>query len=116
MLLNSTRRRVLATALFMLAATPSAYLAWHWRAMPQLGFYHDDAIFWIGAKSIAQGHGYKILSIPGQPFQTKYPPLFPALLALAWKWNPSFPANLPIATLLTWLGLPAYLLAVRAFL
>ncbi len=84
--------------------------------MPHLGFYHDDAIFWIGAKSLAEGHGYKILSIPGQPFQTKYPPVFSALLALAWKWNPSFPANLPVATLLTWLVLPAYLLLVRAFL
>ncbi len=84
--------------------------------MPHLGFYHDDGIYWIGAKSLAQGHGYRILSSPGQPYQTTYPPLFPALLALAWLWNPSFPANLPIATLLAWLALPAYLLLVRALL
>ncbi|MDQ2948822.1 MAG: hypothetical protein M3Y27_23250 [Acidobacteriota bacterium] len=113
---SSSTQRFLAIALFLLALVPSAYLAFHWRAMPHLGFYHDDGIYWIGAKSLAEGHGYKILSIPGQPFQTKYPPLFPALLALAWKWNPSFPANLPTATLLTWLVLPAYLLLMRALL
>ena len=111
----SRSARVCSFALFLLALAPSAYLAFHWRAMPHLGFYHDDAIYWIGAKSLAQGHGYQILSLPGQPFQTKYPPLFPAWLALAWLWNPSFPANLPAATLLAWLMLPAYLLLVRAF-
>ena len=111
----SRSARVCSFALFLLALVPSAYLAFHWRAMPQLGFYHDDAIYWIAAKSVAQGHGYQILSLPGQPFQTKYPPVFPALLALAWRWNPSFPANLSAATLLTWLIMPVYMLLVRAF-
>ena len=40
------------------------------------------------------GDGYRIESLPGQPYQTKYPPLYPALLAGIWKLNPQFPANL----------------------
>lgn len=84
--------------------------------MPHLGFYHDDGLYWVGGLSLATGHGYRILSLPGQPYQTKYPPVFSALLALVWKLNPAFPANLPLATLLVWLLLPAYLLLVRALL
>jgi hypothetical protein len=80
--------------------------------MPQLGFYHDDSLYWVGAESIAQGQGYRIPSLPGEPFQTKYPPLFPALLALVWKLNPSFPSNLPFATFLVWSVFPVYLFLV----
>src|SRR5207248_9770976 len=103
-------------SLFLLALAPSIYLAWQWRTMPHLGFYHDDGIYWVSAKSLAEGHGYRILSLPNQPLQTKYPPLFPALLALVWKVNPAFPANLPLATLFTWLILPVYLWLVRSML
>ena len=102
--------------LFLLAIAPSAWLAWNWRAMPQLGFYHDDSINWVSAKSIAQGDGYRIASLPQQPWQTKYPPLFAALLAVVWKLNPVFPGNLPLATLLVWLMLPVFVLLVRAVL
>lgn len=109
-------RRVCAIALLVLALTPSAYMAWHWRSMPQLGFYHDDGIYLVSAKSLADGHGYRIASLPGEPFQTKYPPLFPALLAVVWKLNPTFPANLPLATLCMWLVLPLYLWLVKTTL
>ncbi len=49
--------------------------------MPHLGFYHDDSIYWVSARSLATGDGYRIESLPGEPYQTKYPPLYPALLA-----------------------------------
>ncbi len=84
--------------------------------MPQLGFYHDDSIYWVSAKALASGSGYRIDSLPRQPWQTKYPPLFPALLALVWKLNPDFPANVPLATLAVWLAFPVYVLLVRALL
>ncbi len=77
--------------------------------MPQIGFYHDDSLYLASAKSLASGHGYRILSLPDEPFQTKYPPLFPAVLAFAWKINPTFPSNLPLAALLTWCLFPVYL-------
>lgn len=107
----ATKLRVFA--LLALALLPSAWLAWSWRAMPQLGLYHDDAIYWVTAKSIASGDGYKIASLPAQPWQTKYPPFLPALLSLVWKLNPEFPSNLKLAMLLTWLTLPVYVFFVR---
>ncbi len=84
--------------------------------MPHLGFYHDDSIYWVSARSLAMGDGYRIQSLPGQPYQTKYPPLYPALLATIWKLDPRFPANLPLATLFAWLLLPLFLAALWVLL
>jgi hypothetical protein len=109
-------RKLTALGVFVLALAPSAYLAWTFRAMPHLGYYHDDSIYWVSAKSMAEGHGYRIASLPGEPYQTKYPPLYSALLAGIWKIHPDFPSNLPLAMLLAWLLLPVYLAAVWAFL
>src|SRR5258708_22780202 len=109
-------RRLIAIGVFVLALAPSAYLAWTYRAMPHLGYYHDDSLYFVSGKSLAAGGGYRISSLPGEPFQTKYPPLYSALLAIVWQINPSFPSNLPIATLLAWLLLPAYLATVWLFL
>jgi hypothetical protein len=60
-----------------------------------LGLFHDDGIYLVCAKSLATGHGYKIISLPGEPYQTKYPNLFPLLLSLGWLANPNFPENVP---------------------
>ena len=109
-------RKLTATGVFMLALAPSAYLAWTLRDMQHLGFYHDDGIYWVSAKSLAAGDGYRISSLPNQPYQTKYPPLYAALLAGIWRINPSFPSNLPLATLFAWVLLPVYLLTVWIFL
>jgi len=111
MLRNRAKRtsRLTVIAVFLAALAPSAYLAWTLRTMPHLGFYHDDSIYWISARSLAMGDGYRIESLPGQPYQTKYPPLYPALLAAIWKLDPQFPANLPLATLFAWLLLPLFL-------
>ena len=109
-------RRVFVIVLLLLAVAPSAWLAWTWRGMPHLGFYHDDSIYWVSAKSLAAGDGFRIASLPNQPYQTKYPPFYPALLALVWKANPTFPANLPWAMLLAWCVLPIYVLLLRELL
>jgi len=106
--------RSTTVALFALAIAPSAYFAWHWRDMAHLGAYHDDALYLVGAKSLAEGSGYRIESLPGQPFQTKYPPVFAALIAPLWKYGPAFPKNLPLLTLFAWLMTPAYLFFARA--
>jgi len=102
-------RKLAVLALLVCALAPSAYLAWTLRTMPQLGFYHDDSIYWVSARSLAVGDGYRIESLPGQPYQTKYPPLYCALLAGIWKISPQFPANLAAATLFAWLLLPLFL-------
>src|SRR5437762_561847 len=102
-------RKLTLTGVFLLALAPSAYLAWTFRSMPHLGYYHDDSIYWVSAESLAQGHGYRIASLPGEPYQTKYPPLYSSLLAVVWKLTPAFPSNLAAATLFAWLLLPIYL-------
>jgi hypothetical protein len=67
----------------------------YWRMVPQVcGGFHDDGIYVITAKALAQGHGYRLTYLPGAPLQTKYPILYPALLAVIWKLWPSFPDNL----------------------
>lgn len=99
--------------LIVAALIPAASLAWIARDVPQLGFFHDDGIYWVCARSLATGAGYRISSLPGQPYQTKYPPGYPWLLALAWKLAPSFPGNLTLALALNWLTLPAFVLASR---
>jgi hypothetical protein len=110
--LRVTLRKLTAISVFLAALVPSAYLAWTLRTMPHLGFYHDDSIYWVSGRSLAMGEGYRIESLPGQPYQTKYPPLYCALLAGIWKLNPQFPSNLPIATLFSWLLLPPFLWAL----
>jgi hypothetical protein len=59
-----------------------------------IGGFYDDAFYVILAKSLATGHGYRNLNLPGAPFATHYPPGYPLFLALLWKLGPSFPANL----------------------
>jgi hypothetical protein len=104
------RRPPVAVLIVLLALLPAVRLLWLSRDNPHLGFYHDDGVYWVTAKSIAQGAGYRIVSLPGQPLQTKYPPLFSTLLAAAWKLNPAFPANLSVAVWLTWIALPLLIL------
>jgi hypothetical protein len=102
--------RWLNGAVLCLALVPSAWLAWRWRHGEHLGIYHDDAIYLVTAKSLAEENGYRIASLPGEPYQTKYPPLFPALLSLIWRADPSFPGNLPKMALLDWAFLVAAVL------
>src|SRR5215471_9869567 len=60
--------------------------------LPVGGFY-DDAFYVVLAKSIATGHGYRNLNLPGIPFATHYPPGYPLFLALLWWIGPTFPGN-----------------------
>ena len=69
---------------------------------PQMvGFLHDDGVYAITAKALAQGQGYRLLNLPGLPFQVKYPILYPLILSLAWLAEPRFPQNLPALHALT---------------
>jgi len=93
-------------ALLLVACAPSAWLAWSYRDLPRIGELHDDGIYLISAKSLTDGEGYRILSLPGEPAQTKYPPLYPLYLSTLWRWGPGFPAMLPWAMLLQWIFIP----------
>lgn len=60
---------------------------------PAFGYFHDDGIYLVNALSLASGSGFRTISLPSELFQTKYPILYPALLAAIWKFVPAFPAN-----------------------
>lgn len=92
----------------ILLLVPSAAFLHRNSDLPQFGDIHDDSIYYVSAKSLASG-SYRIESLPTQPYQTKYPPLYPLLLSIAWRVNPQFPANLPIAAWISWLALPLML-------
>lgn len=106
--MNRKAASILAICLMTAALVPSAWLAWHFRSMPQMGAYHDDAVYLESAKSLAEGRGYRIESVPEAPYQTKYPPVFPFLMSLVWRVDPHFPENLSKLTALCWSMLPIY--------
>jgi hypothetical protein len=61
-----------------------------------LGLFHDDGIYAVVGKAVAQGDGYRIVSLPSEPPQTKYPFVYPYLLASLWALDPSFPQNIAL--------------------
>ena len=80
----------------------------------------DDAMYVVLAKSLATGHGYRWINLPGAPAATHFPPGYPALLALVWWLVPAFPANvlafkLLNAILIGIVSLATATLAVRRF-
>lgn len=90
---------------FLLAA-----LGVYWASVPYLvGIFHDDGVYVLLAKSIATGHGFHYLQLPGTPAATHYPPLYPVALAAVWRLAPSFPGNiLALLALNAWcIGLAA---------
>jgi hypothetical protein len=103
------RTRTRSLFVFLLLLLPSAQFAWRNRDMPEFGYLHDDGLFFVSARSLATDNGYRVPSLPENPAQTKFPPLYPLYLSIVWRLNPSFPENLVLATLFSWLLLPACL-------
>ena len=85
----------LAVVLFA-AILPFYYFAW---SAPGVGLSHDDGIYLVTAKALATGSGYRIESLPDEIRQTKYPILFPLLLAFVWWLDPVFPQNIGLLKL-----------------
>jgi hypothetical protein len=100
--------------ILLILLIPSAQFAWRTRAMPQFAYLHDDGVLFVTAKSVAEG-SYRIESLPENPSQTKFPPLYPAYLSMVWRINSTFPDNLRIATLLSWMALTALLVLVSRY-
>jgi hypothetical protein len=89
--------------LLMLAAlAPSLWMLWQAGGIPHLGYFHDDGIYAGTAAAIADGRGLRVESLPGEPWQVKYPPLFPLYLAIGVHWE-------PVLTFLVWVVLPVLL-------
>lgn len=94
--------RLRTVFLFLVLLIPSAFYAARNPDMPEFGKQHDDAVLFVSAKSLASGEGFRILSLPEQPAQTKYPVLYPLYLSLIWRVNHNFPENLMIARWFSW--------------
>ena len=88
--------------IFILLLVPSLRFVWHNRDMPEFGYLHDDGLQYLTARSVAQGNGYRIQSLPENPAETKFPPLYTLYLSIVWRLNPSFPANLLQASFFCW--------------
>lgn len=48
-----------------------------------VGVIDDDAVYAVTARALADGEGYRLVNLPGAPAQTKYPILYPAMIAPA---------------------------------
>lgn len=59
-----------------------------------VGAFQDDAIYTVLAKALATGEGFRLINLPGSPYNTHYPPGYPFVLAALWKLWPSFPDNI----------------------
>jgi len=110
-----THRTAIPAAFMLLLALVAKPLwdgreQWHW------GQGIDDGVYWVTAKALADGEGYRAVSLPGRPYEVKFPPLYPLYLSLAWRLHPDFPANLQTAAVLQALLLPVYLALLLAVL
>ena len=87
-------RRALPFLLLVLAIAPAATFAWQFRDVPQFGSAQDDAVYLESGKALSEGQGYRLPHLPERPYATKYPPGYPALIAIIWRFAPEFPRNL----------------------
>ncbi len=72
-------------ALVLLASLLGAALAVVWGIAwfaPGLGLQYEDGAFLVAARALATGQGLVAANLPAPIAQTKFPPLFPALLGL----------------------------------
>jgi hypothetical protein len=54
-----------------------------WSPIPA-GVWHDDGVYMLVGKAIAGGHGLTYDGVVGAPPAAKFPPLYPAFLAVLW--------------------------------
>jgi hypothetical protein len=62
-----------------------AHLALRLSGVLAVGAFNDDAIYVALGKSLAQGSGYHLIYLVGNPVALKFPPGLPLLLAAAWS-------------------------------
>src|SRR3982074_2083114 len=107
--------KVVAVLIVIVALLPAISIFASNRDIPQFGTYQDDGLFLIGAKSLSEHQGYRMLNLPGEPFQTKYQPLHAWALAAIWSIDSSFPGNLALVSLDQSLAMVAFI-ALSVFL
>ncbi len=48
------------------------------------GLWHDDGVYLMLGRALARGEGLAYVGVPGDPAAPKFPPAYPALLAVLW--------------------------------
>jgi hypothetical protein len=109
-------RNLAVAAVFLLLLAMVAKPVWEGREQWNFGQFGDDGVYMVTAKSLAQGDGYRVLSLPGKPFAVKYPPLYPLYLSIAWRIQPNLPDTLRVAATMQALLLPVFLALMMAVL
>src|SRR5262245_59419757 len=102
-------RRSLFALIFVVLLVPGSEVLWTARHLPHLGQTYDDGIYWVTAKALAAGAGYRNIFLPGEPYMVKYPPAYPMFMSLAWRAQPEFPRNLSTAVFLQATLLPLHI-------
>src|SRR5581483_3331042 len=77
---------------WVVGAVVIAALAAAHRDFPS-GVAQDDGLYVILAKSLATGHGFRFINLPGAPAGVHYPPGYPLLLATLWHFGSGLPAR-----------------------
>ncbi|GMV08219.1 MAG: hypothetical protein AMXMBFR53_44940 [Gemmatimonadota bacterium] len=54
-----------------------------WRPVPA-GVWHDDGVYMLIGKALAQGEGLRYVGVPGDLPAVKFPPLYSSVLAVLW--------------------------------
>src|SRR5512143_1839496 len=82
--------------LVLFAGSVGLFLIVGWLSLSpgDFGANHDDGIYAVTGRSLAKTGEYRITSLPGEPYQRKYPIVFPAMLAIVWRIAGDFPANI----------------------
>ncbi|MEX2467211.1 MAG: hypothetical protein WD995_09885, partial [Gemmatimonadota bacterium] len=83
-----------------------------WRPMPA-GVWHDDGVYMMVGKALAEGHGLTYQGVVGAPPAVKFPPVYPMVLAGLWSMSSAIGTVTLVATLgnLVFLALAAVFLA-----
>lgn len=70
-----------------------------WRPIP-VGVWHDDGVYMLVGKALAEGHGLVYSGVVGSPPAAKFPPLYPMVLAGLWSLSDSIGTVTMVATFL----------------
>ena len=109
-------RSKLSILVLIVILSVSSVLYYAALAPERFGSYHDDSIYATTARALANGQGYRIISLPSEPAQTKYPPFYPLLLSLIWKAHSQFPQNVVWMTMLSCLAALSFLALTYRYL
>jgi hypothetical protein len=94
----------------------SGWLYWRLVDAEMVGFIQDDGLYLVTSKALAEGEGFRLLHLVGEPAHVKHPVGYPAALAVGWLINPVFPDNLPLLRAITLTFSMAALLVVFGYL